>query len=109
MVQAVSEALSISPSVFGAGLAADDLILTLYFVTLYSLAAAIPPEPQGQDQDGSSGSSAASTAGSGAPAAGATSSSSQGGSGEGGSGGGHGGVGGRSISVRGASCLQPPT
>ena len=41
---AVSEALEISPSIFGAGLAADDLILTLYFTTLYTLAKAIPPE-----------------------------------------------------------------
>ena len=32
---AVSEALSIGPSTFGAGLAADDLILTLYFTALY--------------------------------------------------------------------------
>jgi len=41
---AVSEALSIPPSTFGAGLAADDLILTLYFTALYSLAKHIPPE-----------------------------------------------------------------
>ena len=33
-----------SPSVFGAGLAADDLILTLYFTLIYSLAKAIPPD-----------------------------------------------------------------
>ena len=41
---AVTEALSVSPSVFGAGLAADDLILTLYFTTIYALAKSIPPE-----------------------------------------------------------------
>lgn len=41
---AVSETLSISPSTFGAGLAADDLILTLYFVAIYTLAKAVPPD-----------------------------------------------------------------
>lgn len=41
---AVSETLSISPSTFGAGLAADDLILTLYFVAVYSLAKTVPPD-----------------------------------------------------------------
>lgn len=41
---AVSETLHISPSTFGAGLAADDLILTLYFTTIYALAKAIPSE-----------------------------------------------------------------
>ncbi|EFJ49253.1 hypothetical protein VOLCADRAFT_120770 [Volvox carteri f. nagariensis] len=41
---AVSEALSLSPSTFGAGLAADDLILTIYFVTIYYLARNIPPD-----------------------------------------------------------------
>ncbi|GLC33754.1 hypothetical protein PLESTB_000112100 [Pleodorina starrii] len=41
---AVSEALSLSPSTFGAGLAADDLILTLYFVAIYALARNIPPD-----------------------------------------------------------------
>lgn len=35
---AVSETLDITPSTFGAGLAADDLILTLYFVAIYYLA-----------------------------------------------------------------------
>lgn len=44
---AVSESLSIAPSTFGAGLAADDLILTLYFTTIYTLAKAIPPELTG--------------------------------------------------------------
>ena len=42
---AVTEALDVTPSVFGAGLAADDLILTLYFTTIYALAKAIPPDP----------------------------------------------------------------
>ena len=41
---AVSDSLSISPSVFGAGLAADDLILTLYFTAIYALAKNIPPD-----------------------------------------------------------------
>ncbi|GIL89103.1 hypothetical protein Vretifemale_16972 [Volvox reticuliferus] len=60
---AVSEALSISPSTFGAGLAADDLILTLYFVSIYYLARNIPPDgapggssgPQQQQQHTASG------------------------------------------------------
>lgn len=89
LLQAVSETLQISPSTFGAGLAADDLILTLYFVTIYSLAKSIPPEQQQQapgeaDKSISNGSSVA------ADAAG---------------GGGHGGIGGRSISV---SCWCTP-
>ena len=42
---AVTDALAVSPSVFGAGLAADDLILTLYFTTIYTLAKSIPPDP----------------------------------------------------------------
>lgn len=41
---AVSETLSIPPSVFGAGLAADDLILTIYFAALYTLAKSVPPD-----------------------------------------------------------------
>jgi hypothetical protein len=90
-MQAVSESLSISPSIFGAGLAADDLILTLYFVTIYSLAKNIPPDPEKQQQpspsdagssSGSNGSSSSQTAA--APA---------------GAAGGHGGAGGRTISV----------
>ncbi|GLI59685.1 hypothetical protein VaNZ11_001627 [Volvox africanus] len=53
---AVSEALSISPSTFGAGLAADDLILTLYFVSIYYLARNIPPDGElGSTSGGSSG------------------------------------------------------
>jgi uncharacterized membrane protein len=58
---AVSEALEISPSTFGAGLAADDLILTLYFTTLYSLAKAIPPEGAKVSVNGISNSSSSST------------------------------------------------
>lgn len=59
---AVSEALSISPSTFGAGLAADDLILTFYFTALYSLAKHIPPDgaanpPQQLEQQGMDGGS----------------------------------------------------
>ena len=42
---AVTDALAVSPSVFGAGRAADDLILTLYFTTIYTLAKSIPPDP----------------------------------------------------------------
>mgnify|MGYP001810572800 FL=1 len=84
---AVSEALSISPSTFGAGLAADDLILTLYFTALYSLAKHIPPDAGG-DADGGSKASGLGEA--------------QGGvDGGGGSGGSHGGGGERVISVSG--------
>lgn len=41
---AVSEALSLSPSARMAGLAADDLIVSAYFLTLYALARGVPPE-----------------------------------------------------------------
>lgn len=41
---AVSEALSLSPSARMAGLAADDLIVSLYFICLYALARKVPPE-----------------------------------------------------------------
>jgi len=41
---AVSDCLAIPPHVFGAGLAADDLILTLYFTSIYALASRIPPD-----------------------------------------------------------------
>ena len=71
---AVSESLSLDASTFGAGLAADDLILTLYFTTLYALAKTIPPDAgqaQAQAQQGAAG-----------------------------AGGGHGGGGGKVITVR---------
>ncbi|KIY99914.1 hypothetical protein MNEG_8047 [Monoraphidium neglectum] len=76
---AVSEALSITPSTFGAGLAADDLILTLYFTALYSLAKNIPPDAG----DGGSAPAGAGGAGAAGP----------------GSGGGHGGGAERVINV----------
>ncbi len=41
---AVSEALELSPSARMAGLAADDLIVSAYFVSLYALAKKVPPE-----------------------------------------------------------------
>lgn len=41
---AVSEALSVSPGPRMAGLAADDVIVSLYFVVLYSLARKAPPD-----------------------------------------------------------------
>lgn len=40
----VSEALALSPSARMAGLAADDLIVSVYFLTLYALARRVPPE-----------------------------------------------------------------
>ncbi|GIL68447.1 hypothetical protein Vafri_21724 [Volvox africanus] len=49
---AVSEALSISPSTFGAGLAADDLILTFYFFSIYYLARNIPPDGASEGSSG---------------------------------------------------------
>uniref|UniRef100_A0A383V839 DUF819 domain-containing protein n=1 Tax=Tetradesmus obliquus TaxID=3088 RepID=A0A383V839_TETOB len=93
VVGAVAESLGVSPSTFGAGLAADDLILTLYFVGIYSLARNIPPEAQQQQQAGEQQlePQLAAAAGSPQPAAAASSSSS--------SSGGHGGVGGRNINV----------
>jgi uncharacterized membrane protein len=41
---AVSEALSVSPGPRMAGLAADDVIVSLYFIVLYSLARKAPPD-----------------------------------------------------------------
>ncbi|GAB4821763.1 hypothetical protein N2152v2_008809 [Parachlorella kessleri] len=41
---AVSEALSLSPAARMAGLAADDLIVSLYFITLYAGVRGIPPD-----------------------------------------------------------------
>ncbi|XP_062233815.1 uncharacterized protein LOC133931018 [Phragmites australis] len=41
---AISEALGLSPSVLAAGVAADNLISALYFMTLFSLASKIPAE-----------------------------------------------------------------
>ncbi|KAL6606472.1 hypothetical protein ACP70R_042125 [Stipagrostis hirtigluma subsp. patula] len=41
---AISEALGVSPSVLAAGVAADNLISALYFMTLFSLASKIPAE-----------------------------------------------------------------
>lgn len=41
---AVSEQLSLSPAARMAGLAADDLIVSLYFIALYSLVRRVPPD-----------------------------------------------------------------
>lgn len=41
---AISEALSISPSVVAAGVAADNVICAVYFMILFSLASKVPPE-----------------------------------------------------------------
>uniref|UniRef100_A0A7N0RBB2 Membrane protein YjcL n=1 Tax=Kalanchoe fedtschenkoi TaxID=63787 RepID=A0A7N0RBB2_KALFE len=41
---AISEALSVSPSVLAAGLAADNAICALYLMFLFALASSIPPE-----------------------------------------------------------------
>uniref|UniRef100_A0A7N2LH43 Uncharacterized protein n=1 Tax=Quercus lobata TaxID=97700 RepID=A0A7N2LH43_QUELO len=41
---AISEALCVSPSVLAAGLAADNVICAVYFMTLFALASKIPPE-----------------------------------------------------------------
>jgi hypothetical protein len=43
---AVSEQLSLSPGARMAGLAADDLIVSLYFLALYWLARQAPPDPE---------------------------------------------------------------
>lgn len=52
---AVSETLGTSRSALSAGLAADDLILVLYFTALYSLAAALVPRGSGSpSQNGAS-------------------------------------------------------
>uniref|UniRef100_A0A0A8Y721 DUF819 domain-containing protein n=1 Tax=Arundo donax TaxID=35708 RepID=A0A0A8Y721_ARUDO len=56
---AISEALGVSPSVLAAGVAADNLISALYFMTLFSLASKIPAEPKtsedgNKDSDGGS-------------------------------------------------------
>lgn len=59
---AISEALDLAPSVLAAGVAADNLISALYFMTLFALASKIPAEPpqaaaaahgaDGQSKDG---------------------------------------------------------
>lgn len=41
---AVAGALDVPASLFGAGLAADDLILTCYFAAIYALARRVPPD-----------------------------------------------------------------
>ncbi|XP_059451510.1 uncharacterized protein LOC132182315 isoform X1 [Corylus avellana] len=41
---AISEALGVSPSVLAAGVAADNVICAIYFVSLFALASKIPPE-----------------------------------------------------------------
>ncbi|OEL25492.1 putative membrane protein YjcL [Dichanthelium oligosanthes] len=54
---AISEALGVTPSVLAAGVAADNLISALYFMTLFSLASKIPAEPktaQDSQKDGES-------------------------------------------------------
>jgi len=55
---AISEALGVTPSVLAAGVAADNLISALYFMTLFSLASKIPAEPKtaqaSQKEDGDS-------------------------------------------------------
>lgn len=52
---AISEALGVSPSVLAAGVAADNIISALYFMTVFSLAAKIPAEPK-TAQEGEAGS-----------------------------------------------------
>lgn len=65
---AVSEALGVSRSTFGAGLAADDLVLTAYFAALYALAARVAataaagPKPAGQAAEGAPAGSVAAAA-----------------------------------------------
>lgn len=41
---AISKALSISPSVVAAGVAADNVICAAYFMILFALASRVPPE-----------------------------------------------------------------
>jgi uncharacterized membrane protein len=61
---AVSGALEVPPSLFGAGLAADDLILTCYFAAIYALARKVPAEKGEEEKggDGGGGDEAAATA-----------------------------------------------
>lgn len=103
---AVSEALSISPSTFGAGLAADDLILTAYFTAIYALAKNIPPDApsgggaiNGTPVPAAPGSAGGQAGGEGGEAGGA------GGEPGAAGGGGHGGGGERVISVRGGAAV----
>jgi len=86
---AICETLKVDPSIFGAGLAADDLILVLYFTTIYALARDIPPDAAAAaagEEAGASGGASTSGSGSGAAAAAAKPS-------------GHGG-GGRTVTVQ---------
>lgn len=46
---AISEALGVSPSVLAAGVAADNVICALYFLSLFALASRIPPEASAND------------------------------------------------------------
>ncbi|GMY07296.1 putative membrane protein yjcl [Fagus crenata] len=46
---AISEALGVSPSVLAAGVAADNVICALYFMSLFALASKIPPEASAND------------------------------------------------------------
>ncbi|CAL5045099.1 unnamed protein product [Urochloa decumbens] len=48
---AISEALSVTPSVLAAGVAADNIVSALYFMTLFALASKIPPEPKTAQDD----------------------------------------------------------
>ncbi|KAF8044043.1 hypothetical protein BT93_A2124 [Corymbia citriodora subsp. variegata] len=48
---AISEALSISPSVVAAGVAADNVICAVYFLILFALASKVPPETSKSPSD----------------------------------------------------------
>ncbi|KAL2556114.1 hypothetical protein Fot_00853 [Forsythia ovata] len=50
---AISEALSVSPSVVAAGVAADNVICAVYFVVLFALASKIPSEASTSTNDAS--------------------------------------------------------
>lgn len=48
----VAESLKVDPALFGAGLAADDLILGFYFLTIYAIAKGLPADEEPQPADG---------------------------------------------------------
>jgi len=58
---AVAGALDVPAGLFGAGLAADDLILTCYFAAIYALARRIPPDDDGGGGGGGDGAAAEET------------------------------------------------
>ena len=52
---AISEALGVSSTVVSAGLAADNLICLMYFITLFGLSSKIPKDTSRPEKEGTFG------------------------------------------------------